>query len=298
MMLRIAVIVIISVIRMNKIFKNSLKICAALALFALAPTAQAQPITQSNPRLSVAIIPNADAKPLITLHASETSASAILSLLAAKTGAKIFVKSDALVDSLELKRVPLPDAIAQIAQAANLKFEKPMALSPNNTYTVGEFKSLPTRLDMDFKDIAVSQLVKILNEQFHIGARVDPSVPEKIIDITVFNVSAIEALQTIADAADLEVSKTANGTVLQERADKKSLTFRDIPTSQLFHVFSEQFGIKIRLAPNLPNKTIDINLSGMMTPEEALKATAKAADFDLTEIDGVYVVRERAATAK
>ena len=294
-MLRIAGVVIISAIRMKSQSKHSLQICALLALLAIAPISQAQPITQSNPQLGVAVVIGADSKPLITLQANEISASAILSLLAVKTGAKIFVKSDAMIDSLELKRVPLPDAIAQIAKAANLKFEKPTPTDLDNAYTIGEFKKPTNSLDLEFKDVSILQLVKILNEQFNVKASIDPKVPEQNIDIVAFNVSAIEALQTIADAADLEVSKTANGTVLRERAI--DLTLKDISALQLVKVISEQFNVQIALAPNLPDKLIDVDLSNM-TPDEAVKAVAKAADFEISEANGVYSVRERAATAK
>ena len=289
---------------MNIKSKHSLSAYALFALLAIAPISNAQPIRKANPQFSVAVVIGTDNKPLITLRASQTSASAILSLLAVKTGAKIFVKSDAIIDSLELKRVPLPDAIEQIAKAANLKLVKPIITELDNAYTVGEIESRPnaktpnSTLDLEFKDIAVSQLVKTLKYSFKVKASVDPSVPEKNIDIVAFNVSAVEALQIIADTADLDIIKTADGYILCERVYKKfNLTLRDMPTSQLFRAFSEQFGVKIQLAPDLPDKTIDIDLSNM-TPEEALKATAKTAGFEVSEVDGVYTVREHAATAK
>ena len=199
----------------------------------------------------------------------------------------------------------MPDAIRRIAQSAGLKFAVDQG---GETYTVGEIKSRPDvkspnlRFEMNFQQTSASQLVDILSQEFGIKARVDPKAPEKLLDIVMHNTSAIEALQTIADAADLEISVTADGYVLRERADKQlvakpKLAFKDISTSQLFKTFSEQFGLKIRLAPDLPDKLIDIDVSST-TPEEALKETAQAADFEIEKIDDIYNVRERAVTVK
>ncbi len=289
---------------------KSLMFGVALTVAVWSSVAQAQPITATNPQLSIAVVAGADAKQLFTVRASDTSAAAILSLLASKTGVKIIIKKDAPLDDLELKRVTLPEAIAQIAKAANLKLvaDKPPMRDIETTYIVGEIEARPnaqfpaTPLEMDFKQVPVAQLVKILSEQFGLKAQVAAQVPEKLVDVMIFNATPVEALQIIADAADLEFSKTADGYVLQERDRKKlasapDLKFRDVPTAQLFKILAEQFGLKIRLAPNLPDKIIDVDFSNS-TPVEALQATANAADFEVSNVGDIHIVRERAVSAK
>lgn len=290
--------------------KISLTIFAALALTITMPVALAQPTNEPNPQLSVAIVAGKDKAPLVTLRANETSAAAVLSLLAAKTGAKIIVKKDAPIDSLEIKRVPLAEAIAQVARGANLKLESQGAPGTGleATYVIGEIEAHPnikssaTAIDLDFKEISAAQLVKILAEQIGIKAQVDPDATEKLLDIAMFNTTAVEALQAIADAADLELSQMAQGYVLRERVNqqvavKPDLGFEDVPVLSFFRTLAQQFGLQISVASNLPDKMINVDVSGM-TPEEALKAAAKAADFELTKINGTYIVRERAATSK
>lgn len=293
---------------MNNISNNSIKICVALALFALAPIATAQPIKEPNPQIGVTIVAGADKQPLLTLHASETSASAILSLIAAQTGARIIVRQDAPIGALDVKRATLPDAITQVAQAAHLKLEiekPPISTMMGGKLSQDAFKTTYTlralkpdefmQIQIDIKETSLIHLVETISELLDVKAQVDPQVPDQIVTIALFNTTATEALQTIADAAGLEVSKTASGYVLRERSI--DLKFTDIPTAQLFKIISEQFGVQIRLAPGLPDKLIDVDFTNM-TPIEALKATVKAANFEVSEVDGFYTVRERTVAAK
>lgn len=282
---------------------------ATLMLSAWAPTstlAQA-PQPQTSERAIRVLVARQEpgAQPLVTLQTGETSVATLLSVLSAKTGAKIIINADAPLDDVDIQRATLPDAIAKIVEMAQLRLTvEPFANfvpAEERTYVVSA-KDAPADsnsvlLQMEFKDISVKEIVKVLAEGFNIKAQVAPQVAARTLDIYMVRTTAIEALQTIADAADLEIGTTADGYVLRERAAKLDLTFRNIPTSQLFQTLAQQFGFEVRLAPNLPDKLINVDLTDK-TPGEALNAAAKAADFDLTEIDGVYIVSERANTAK
>ena len=285
------------------IYKNSLQFCAFFALLAVAPTSQAQPANKPNSQLSIAFASGPDKAPLVTLRADETSAAVILSFIAAETGAKIIIKQDGLIDFLEIKRATVPDAIAQIAGAAHLWLAKPDPYL-KTTERIYEIDNPVLRhsaklsdwwTEFEFKGATVARAVEALAEKLDIKVRVETQNPNQILNATILNTNPIEALQTVADAAGLEISKEANGYVLRDRA--VDLKFTDVPAKQLFQKFSEQFGLKISLAPDLPDKLINVNFTDM-TPVEALKATAKAADLEISEANGVYNVRKRAATAK
>ena len=241
--------------------------------------------------------------PLVTLRADETSAAVILSFIAAETGAKIIIKQDGLIDFLEIKRATVPDAIAQVAHAAHLWLKKPDSYL-KTTERIYEIDNPVVRLsakssdwwtEFEFKGAPVARAVEALAENLNIKARVETQNPGQILNATILNTNPIEALQTVADAADLEISKEANGYILRDRS--VDLKFTDVLTSQLFKTIEKQFGIPVRLAPNLPDKLVTVDLHNL-TPIEALKATAKAADLDLSEENGVYMVRERAVTTK
>ena len=285
------------------IYKNSLQLCAFFALLVIASTSQAQPANERNSQLSIAFAAGPDEAPLVTLRADETSAAVILSFVAAKTGAKIIIKQDGAIDFLELKRATLPDAITRIARAAHLELEKtnPYLQTTERIYIIDNpvlrlnMRSSFSRPEFSFKNIPVARVVEVLAKELDIEARVETQNPNQILDVTLLNVNPAEALQAIADAADLEISKEANGYVLRERA--VDLKFTAISTAQLFKIFSDQFDLKISLAPGLPDKLINVNLSGM-TPVEALMTTAEAANFEISEENGVYFVRERAVTTK
>ncbi len=285
------------------ISKNSLRLCAFFALLAIAPTSQAQPANKPNSQLSIAFASGPDKAPLVTLRADETSAAVILSFIAAKTGAKIIIKQDGLIDFLEIKRATVPDAIAQIAGAAHLVLAKPNSYL-KTTERIYEIDNPVLRLsakssdwwpEFRFEGSPVNRVVEVLAENLNIEARVETQNPNQILNVTILNTNPIEALQTVADAADLEISKEANGYVLRDRA--VDLKFTNVPISQLFKAVEEQFGVPVRLPPNLPEKLVTVDLSNL-TPIEALRATAKAADLDLSEENGVYMVRERAVTTK
>ena len=285
------------------LYKNSLQLCACFALLAIASTSQAQPANKPNSQLSIAFASGPDKAPLVTLHADETSAAVILSFIAAETGAKIIIKQDGLIDFLEIKRATVPDAIAQVAHAAHLVLAKPdpYLKTTERIYTIDNpvvrlsAKSSDWWTEFEFKGAPVARAVEALAENLNIKARVETQNPNQILNATILNTDPIEALQTVADAADLEISKEANGYVLRDRT--VDLKFTDVPISQLFKAIEKQFGVSVRLPPHLPEKSVTVDLSNL-TPVEALKATAKAADLDLSEENGVYMVRERAVTTK
>ena len=164
----------------------------------------------------------------MTLRASETSVAGVLSVLSVNTGAKIIINADAPLEDVDIERASVPDAVAKIVEMAKLRLTvEPRAKSlplEERTYVVSKAEARsnpsPASIDMQFTDVSVKQIVEILARQFDIKAQVAPQVASKTLDIYMLRTTAMEALQTIADAADLEVSKTADGYVLQERAAK------------------------------------------------------------------------------
>ena len=289
--------------------KAALPFCLALALHAQTPAAWAQPITPSfAPKLSIVTLTgNEGATPLLTVRASETSAAAVLSLISVKTGAKILIKENAPIDDLEITRVGVSDAIEQTVKAAGLKVSYDKSFGEEGVYVVDKIAEQITKwpvgtFDMHFSDIRVADLVRTLAEQFKLKATVDTSAPKQTLDTTMFYTTPLDALQTLAAAAGLEIVKTPDGYLLKESAAHKAaamlnLGFTDVPAVQFIEIISGQFDVKVELAPGLTDKNVDVDLANM-TPVEALKATVKAADLDLSEENGVYIVRERAVTKK
>ncbi len=210
-------------------FPIALALCASLTLAGQTRRpASAQPANPIPPVPQISVISSrADekAEPLLTLRASDSSVAAVLSALSAKTGAKIIINADAPLNEVDIKRTSLSEAIARVVELANLKLsvEPPANLAPlaDRIYIVNKADApgMPKgRLDMEFKSIDVAQIVKILSEQFAIKARVEADTSGRLLDIYMSNTSALEALQIIADAADLEVTKSADGYLLKSRA--------------------------------------------------------------------------------
>lgn len=91
-----------------------------LGLGARPALCQPIPETKTGTRLNVA----ATEKGLfVTLSANDVSASQVLQLISTQTNTEIIVKDDAVISEVEFENLSPQEALAKVAQAANLAFK-------------------------------------------------------------------------------------------------------------------------------------------------------------------------------